>query len=77
MESTIEDAAIIREKDEEILRLKDRIKWLERALFSSRSERIIGTHLNQGEFEDLLAELEDLSNETRAKLTNPGLETQN
>ena len=63
MENTNEDAAIIREKDEEILRLKDRIKWLERALFSSRSERIIGTHPNQGEFEDLLAELEDLSKE--------------
>lgn len=63
METITDSDAIIREKEEEILRLKDRIKWLERALFSSRSERIISTNANQGEFEDLLAELEELSNE--------------
>ena len=63
MESTSKDTAIIRKKDEEILRLKDRIKWLERALFSSRSERIISSHPDQGEFEDLLAELDELSKE--------------
>ena len=63
MNETIENTALIRKKDEEILRLKERIKWLERALFSSRSERVISTHPDQGEFEDLLAELEDLSKE--------------
>ena len=63
MNTIAESNAIIRKKDEEILRLKDRIKWLERALFSSRSERIISTNPNQGEFEDLLAELKELSQE--------------
>ena len=32
MNTIAESNAIIRKKDEEILRLKDRIKWLERAL---------------------------------------------
>lgn len=63
MNETTGNNVIICEKDEEILRLKNRIKWLERALFSSRSERIISTHPDQGEFEDLLAELEGLSQE--------------
>lgn len=61
---TVQDSTgMIRQKDEEISRLKDRIKWLERALFSSRSERIVSTNDDQPEFEDLLAELEELSQE--------------
>ena len=46
-----------------VSRLTDRIKWLERALFSTRSERIVTNDENQPEFEVLLAELEELSHE--------------
>lgn len=58
--------AVLKENQElksTVSRLKDRIKWLERALFSSRSERIVSNDPNQGEFEGLLAELEELSQE--------------
>lgn len=66
----LNEAEIDHQKDEKIKRLeesnknlKQRIKWLEKALFGPRSERIIHSDDNQGEFEDLLAELEALGEE--------------
>jgi transposase len=41
--------------------LKQRIRLLEKALFGPKSERSVNLDENQGEFEDLLNELDDLS----------------
>ena len=48
-------------------RLKQRINWLEKALFGPRSERQTELDENQQEFEDLLNELDDLSMELDEK----------
>ena len=51
-----------RQKDE-IISLKQRIRLLEKALFGPKSERIIELNDNQGEFESLLQELDQLNTE--------------
>ena len=48
-------------------RLKQRIRLLEKALFGPKSERTIDLDENQGEFEDLLSQLDDLSAELDEK----------
>ena len=74
MKKDVENTTILDEKDQEIeelrlsnSRLKDRVKWLERALFSSRSERIVSSNGDQLEFDDLLAELAELNQELESQ----------
>ena len=54
---------LLAEQKEENQRLRHRIKLLEKALFGPRSERIVNTPDGQGEFEDLLAEVQSLSDQ--------------
>ena len=51
-------------KDQEIAAKDQRIKLLERALFGPRSERVIATDEQQAEFAELLAELEEPTQDT-------------
>lgn len=53
----------LQQKDRQIGSLKQRISWLEKALFGPRSERLTELDENQQEFEELLNELDDLSAE--------------
>ena len=54
---------LLLEKEQENGRLRHRIKLLEKALFGPRTERILNTPDGQGEFEDLLAEVQSLSDQ--------------
>lgn len=60
-DKTADMAVMLAEKDAEIARLRQRVKLLEKALFGPRSERIVDEGGSQGQFEALLAELEELS----------------
>ena len=51
----------IRELEEEIERLRHRIRLLEKALFGPRSERLVRDPEDQGTFEDLLREVDELN----------------
>lgn len=56
--ATTEKVALLEEKEQEIARLKHRIRLLERALFGPRSERVVDDGSgDQLEFGDLLSEL--------------------
>ena len=62
---TLEDALAESEREvarmaAEIERLKARVRWLEKALFGPRSERLLADDARQLEFEGLLKELEQL-----------------
>lgn len=54
---------LLLEQQEENQRLRHRIRLLEKALFGPRSERMMNTPDGQGEFEDLLAEVQSLSDQ--------------
>lgn len=62
--NTAEFQAAIAERDATILRLEQRIRLLEKALFGPRSERLVDTTANgQGVFEQLLQEADSLARE--------------
>lgn len=54
---------LLEEKEAEIERLRHRIRLLEKALFGPRSERVVDVNDKQPEFDELLAELLNLSDE--------------
>lgn len=56
-----EKARLLRETEDENIRLRQRLRLLEKALFGPRSERIIDLPGNQLLFEDLVAEVTALS----------------
>jgi len=59
------------EKEEQIEQLRRRIRLLEKALFGPRSERIIEDSPDQGKFEELLAELDELNKALEAADQEP------
>ncbi len=64
VETAQEQAEIVKENEalkELVTKQKDRIKWLEKALFGSRSERVISSPDNQLEFDAFLKEFEALN----------------
>ena len=56
-----EKEELLRKKEEENVNLRNRIRLLEKALFGPRSERVIDLPENQQQFDDLLAEVQSLS----------------